>query len=152
VIEFIQNINVKDYEYTNLFIQNQDLSAIPPFYLDTDTPELEGVLLLSGPSDYKLITTGEPTPGSIGTIEENEVFLDLLPKLTSNKFTNQDENYSDSSATKGQFSLDVNIFLLNLHYKISVLAKKDINIPSTARITEDGILRDLELTDFRIIE
>jgi hypothetical protein len=154
-IQIFQAINVKDYNFIDLEILNSDDTAIPSNYLNDADPNLASNLYLANPEEYKLITTAEVSPGTIGSIEENETFIDLLPQLTSLLFSNQESDYSQTIATKGLFSLTANNFLLNLQYKISALAKRDsgaIIVPPDARETEDSILRDLETVDFRVIE
>ena len=153
IIEYIQLITVKDYEYTDLFIQTEAETEIPAFYCTPDNPCLEAVLGLASPSSYKLITTVEPSPGSIGSIEENEEFAGILTQLTTGKIASQETNYSDTEATKGKFCLETSTFLLSLPYKISALAKKTSGTAPFARITEDDIIRDVEDgSTFREIE
>jgi hypothetical protein len=154
-IQIFQAISVKDYNFVDLEILNADDTAIPSNYISGTDPALASNLYLANPEEYKLITTGEVSTGTIGSIEENETFIDLLPQLTSLLFNNQESDYSQTIATKGLFSLSSSVFLLNLQYKISALAKRDtgaVVIPADARITEDDILRDLETIDFREIE
>jgi hypothetical protein len=152
IIEYIQLITVKDYEYTDLFIQTESEAEVPAFYCDSDSACLEAVLGLASPEDYKLITTVEPSPGAVGSIEENEEFTGLLPQLTTTKIFSQETNFSDTEATKGKFCLEPSAFLLSLPYKISAIAKKSTGSASLARITEDDFGRDTEDGNFREIE
>ena len=144
IIEYIQLITVKDYEFSDLFIQTESEQSVPGYYCTDENPCLEAVLGLASPSDYKLITTVEPSPGAVGSIEENEIFVGILPQLTSAKIASQENNYSDTEATKGKFCLEASAFLLSLPYKISALAKKTSGTAPMSRITEDDIIRDVE--------
>lgn len=150
-IHYLQQINVKDYCLpTILKINQENGQAVASYYCNDADPEFEAENFLTAPETYKLITTAELDPGNIASIEENETFTGELTQLTSTKFSAQEEDYSETETTKAKFSLDVNNFFVNLPYKISAMAK--YAIPVNARITEDGILRDLETTSFRIIE
>ena len=70
-----------------------------------------------------------------------------------NKIFSSETSYSESELTFAKFCLNNANFNLNLPYKISAIAKRvPAAIPPNARETENSILRDLETTDFRIIE
>lgn len=158
IIKFIQKLTPKDYSNdVIIYEENGNILTGNEYYCNTDEACFKALLNVSPQEEYKLITNVELSPGDSNLIEENEVWGAVidLPKLNTNKILTQEEQYSETETNYSKFCINALNFYVNLPYKISAIAKKQYVapiIPVDGRITEDGILRDLETTDFRIIE
>lgn len=152
---FIQTIRPKTYDPISVEILKEDGEEIGNAeYFCSDVEScFKAKLNQPNAEEYKLITTTELAPGSIASIEENEVFVGILGQSTTSKIASQEESFSQTEIDHAKFCYNNSQFSLDLPYKISAIAKKiPPVIPFNARITEDDIVRDLETIDFRIIE
>lgn len=153
-IVFNQQIRVKDYGEMAVRGYDPELNDfdINDYICDDETLCFLGVLQNPSLPDRKLITNIYPKGSGVASIEEAEVWVgNELPQLTTNKITDQDEDYSlIASETAAKFCIDGTKLLVNSYYVISALAKKYYE--SKKRIIESGSKRITEETDKRIIE
>lgn len=124
-----QQIIVRDYSScVQIYAQNSP-DENNEFWCPEDTMCLrsEFDLACSGgepAANYELITTIEPDPGSITTIQEHEAFVPLiLPQQTSALITSQEVTYSTTLLNNAKFCVDVANLLLT-DYKITAIAKR----------------------------
>lgn len=121
-----QTIIVKDYvSCLQIHAQNAP-DENKEFWCPEDTMCLRSEFLCLGGAptlNYELITTIEPNPGSITTIQETEVFLPvLLPQQTSALILSQEDYYDNTLLNNAKFCVDV-ANLSFIDYKITALAK-----------------------------
>ena len=122
-----QQIEVRDYvSCLSIYAQN------PPdenneFWCPDDTMCLRAEFLCLGggvpTTGYELMTTIEPSPGSITTIQENESFVPLiLAQQTTPLILSQEDFFDTTLLNNAKFCVDVaNLSLTD--YKISAIAK-----------------------------
>lgn len=121
-----QQITVKDYvSCLSIHAQNAP-DEDNEFWCPEDTMCLRAEFLCLGgapTSNYQLITTIEPDPGSISTIQENESFAPfILPQQTTPLILSQENFFDTTLAQNAKFCVDVASLLLT-DYKISAIAK-----------------------------
>lgn len=138
VVQFAQAIrpHENDAEISIVNNDNTNISA-DEYYLNDANPCFKAKLL-GVDGDYKLITTVEREPGSVSIIEENDEFEGLLSQLDSDKFSNQEIDFSQTEADRAKFCLVAAKFFVNSPYTISVIAKR------TSKQFEDDIIFEFE--------
>lgn len=129
-IVFAQKLHIRNYSQDVEVGANDGEGKIDPINDDQYFCNDEEVCLLAkcnrpDPQLYKLITTVEKSPGSITTIEENEVWVGgELVQQTTPKIASQEEDYSESILAHAAFCLASSEFFVNSPYKVSAMAKK----------------------------
>lgn len=151
---FTQQIRVKDYEPEIISIVAQDeADEDKEFFCNGDPCCLQSELNLvyDDESKYALITTIDPNPGNISTIEENEEWVpEEMAQQTTNKFKDQEIMYSETETGVSKFCIDTNKLLLNSQYKVSAMAKYFVE--RCRRVIETGEPRIIETGETRIPE
>lgn len=130
-VRFIQKIKPKNYETGAKLIIEDVRKETHVLFCNTDDMCFEAKITPGAgegtPEQYKLMTTIEPSTGSINNIEENEEWTGTeLAQLDSPKFLTQEESFSETVPAKAKFCLDPNELLLNLNYKVCAIAKRVI--------------------------
>lgn len=128
-IVFTQTLRPKDYEEgQTLQILKDDEKEAPSaseFFCDDEITCFAAKTNLTNPSQYRLMTTVEKSPGSAFTVEENETWAgSQLAQLTTDKFASQESLFSQTEATCAKFCTDNVEFDKSIQYKISAIAKK----------------------------
>lgn len=153
-IVFNQQIRVKDYGQMAVRGYDPELNDfdINDYICDNETLCFLGVLQNPSLEDRKLITNIYPKGSGVSSIEEAEVWVgNQLPQITTNKITDQDEDFSViASETAAKFCVDGTKLLVNSYYVISALAKKYND--TGKRITELSEPRITEANDRRTID
>lgn len=129
-IVYTQKFFVKDYvadTVLKIVAQNPPFDS-KEFWCAGEEMCLQGEIVDVGtinPADiYRSIVNIDPLPGSIGTIEESELFLaPILGATTTPKIYNQDVDY-DSISGIALFCVDEELLIIGQGYKVSVIAKK----------------------------
>jgi hypothetical protein len=124
IVRYDQQIFVRDYSPL-VEIHTQDPDQDDLNYLCSNENICLYAQFVEPPGDnYKLITFIDNNPGSILTIEENEVWSPAeFGPLVSNKFASQEENFGDSTANQAKFCLVSSLLTDNVTYKVSTIAK-----------------------------
>lgn len=123
-----QQIEVRDYvSCLQIHAQNAPDENLE-FWCPEDTMCLRAEFLCLGggvsTAGYQLMTTIEPDPGSITTIQENESFVPLiLPQQTTPLILSQENFFDTTLLNNAKFCVDVAALSL-VNYKISAIAKE----------------------------
>lgn len=127
-IVIVQQTQVRDYvSCLSIHAQNAP-DEDNEFWCPEDTMCLRAEFLCLGggvsTAGYQLMTTIEPDPGSITTIQENESFVPLiLPQQTTPLILSQENFFDTTLLNNAKFCVDVaNLALTD--YKISAIAKE----------------------------
>lgn len=138
IVEFYQQIRVKDY--TGLTVRHwADSGTRSKFddvvnYCQGEVPcfaaYINGAL-----TDRKLITNIVPIGAGINAISEAEAWVgNQLEQLTTDKITDQDEDFATSGGSKiANFCIDTSKLLI-YSYQISAISKKEVD--TGLRVTE----------------
>lgn len=126
-LEFIQEIIVKDYVTTGLFVYNDGTQVKPAatdYYCSDEAICFDAYLSSGAYAGFRLLTTIEKETGNIGTIEENEELSGVLPQLSSPKILTQEVSFGDTSPNRANFCLQPTEMIFDVFYKVCAIAKK----------------------------
>lgn len=150
IVRYTQKLNVLDYDSAGIMtITKQGEADSVDVCFGSDL-----CLNVTSPNpteDYKLIATIEAAPGNIGTIEEAENWVgNELTQETTNKIIDEEEDFGETSAGVAKFCVDTTKIILNLPYKITAIAKP--NVEGCVRATEILEDRETEVNETRVPE
>lgn len=127
VLEFIQEITVRDYVTSSLFLYKDEGQVKPSSseYWCSDEDVCFNAHLTTGAyAGFRLLTTIEKETGNISTIEENEELTGVLTQSSSPKILTQEVSFGETIANKALFCLDTSKLVFDTFYKVCTIAKK----------------------------
>ena len=124
-INIFQELKVNDYGVLNVRHWDEDKSKFDEVsdFCQGTSPCFAATI--PNYADMKLIVNITPNLSTINNLEESEVWVGgELTQLTTNKVTDQDEDYYTNGASKfADFCIDTSKLLIS-SYQISAIAKK----------------------------
>ena len=126
-IEIIQELFIKDYVTSTLFIYEEGRQTKPSassYWCADEAVCFDAYLSTGSYALFRLLTTIEKSTGNIGTIEENEEITGVLPQLNSSKFITQEYAFGQTVANRATFCLEPSELVYDVPYKICAIAKK----------------------------